>query len=569
MKGTPFFSPKDYKMFSRTSINSFFVFILLVVSLAMPSKASASAACYQLTLNASPTSGGSIPSASPDRSTGCPFHRYHPGEIITLTAAPNPGYSVGSWSGTNNNGSTSTTNTLTMPKKPRTVTVNYVVACYSLTRTHTGNGSDPAASPTESAGCPAGSFRYHAGEIVNLTATPDPGYDVLNWNGTANDASNSTTNSLTIQTHDATVTVNYVQVCFPLTLSHTGNGSDPVATPSNSAGCASGEYRSGESISLSATPASGNLVASWVGANNNTSTDLTNSLTMPNSDHTVTVNYVQDLSGLGCYYLTATHTGSGSDPVTSPLKSASCPTNGYYTSGELISLTATPSAGYVIAHWYGTDNDSLTTSANAWTMTAANHVSAVGYAKIITLVPLSVGTVDGWVLESTETSGIGGTLNRSDTTFKLGDDASDRQYRGILSFATGALPDNAVILSIKLRIRQLSLVGTNPFITHQGLKVDIQQPFFGTAVGLQLADFKAVADLNSFTTFSKTPVSGWYTATVKPTNFAYINLLGPTQLRLRFAKDDNDDLSADYLNFYSGNAAPTNRPKLIIQYYVP
>ncbi|KAA0252280.1 MAG: hypothetical protein EDM79_21515, partial [Chloroflexi bacterium] len=45
----------------------------------------------------------------------------------------------------------------------------------------------------------------------------------------------------------------------------------------------------------------------------------------------------------------------------------------------------------------------------------------------------SSGTQDGWVLESSETSGMGGTMNASAATFDLGDDASNRQYRVILS----------------------------------------------------------------------------------------------------------------------------------------
>jgi hypothetical protein len=28
-------------------------------------------------------------------------------------------------------------------------------------------------------------------------------------------------------------------------------------------------------------------------------------------------------------------------------------------------------------------------------------------------------------------------------------------------------------------------------------------------------------------------------------------------------------MSADYLSFYSGNAAAANRPELIVEYYVP
>ena len=50
---------------------------------------------------------------------------------------------------------------------------------------------------------------------------------------------------------------------------------------------------------------------------------------------------------------------------------------------------------------------------------------------------------------------------------------------------------------------------------------------------------------------------------------AYVNRMGFTQLRLRFTKDDNNDLGADYLSFYSGNAAASVRPVLEVVYYVP
>jgi hypothetical protein len=47
-------------------------------------------------------------------------------------------------------------------------------------------------------------------------------------------------------------------------------------------------------------------------------------------------------------------------------------------------------------------------------------------------------------------------------------------------------------------------------------------------------------------------------------------ILEATRFRLRFVTDDNDNNLADYMNFISGNEiTASNRPKLIIQYYVP
>ena len=68
--------------------------------------------------------------------------------------------------------------------------------------------------------------------------------------------------------------------------------------------------------------------------------------------------------------------------------------------------------------------------------------------------------------------------------------------------------------------------------------------------------------------FGRTPVNGWHTASIGSGALAYINKAGITQFRLRFSLDDNDDRGADFMRFYSGNAAE-NRPVLIITYYVP
>jgi len=66
-----------------------------------------------------------------------------------------------------------------------------------------------------------------------------------------------------------------------------------------------------------------------------------------------------------------------------------------------------------------------------------------------------------------------------------------------------------------------------------------------------------------------TSTSNWHTLNLAAANFGTINKTGVTQFRLRFAKQDNGDNGADYVNFYSGNAAAANRPKLTITYYLP
>lgn len=181
----------------------------------------------------------------------------------------------------------------------------------------------------------------------------------------------------------------------------------------------------------------------------------------------------------------------------------------------------------------------------------------------------SAGAKDGWVRESSETSGVGNALNATNTTFLLGDDASNRQYRAILHFNTAAIPDTATITAVKLKIKRQGVVGTNPFTTHGVLRVDIRKPFFGLADTLAAADFQAAATKLNAGQFSSSPVSGGsaYQATLPASSFQYINKSGITQFRLRFTLDDNNDLGADYMRFFSGNyTVVSDRPELEVQY---
>ena len=80
--------------------------------------------------------------------------------------------------------------------------------------------------------------------------------------------------------------------CYALSLGHTGNGSDPVASPTNSTGCIAGEYVAGEFIDLSgAVPDGGWEISGWSGTDNDSSTENTNTLIMPSSAHSAEVNY--------------------------------------------------------------------------------------------------------------------------------------------------------------------------------------------------------------------------------------------------------------------------------------
>ncbi|MFZ5856178.1 MAG: DNRLRE domain-containing protein [Chloroflexota bacterium] len=202
--------------------------------------------------------------------------------------------------------------------------------------------------------------------------------------------------------------------------------------------------------------------------------------------------------------------------------------------------------------------------------TTTRRLVPVNVLALQELVFRSLGQYDGFVWESTETSNIGLRGDNTSTTFSIGDDNADRQYRTILSFNTESLPDDAVITRIALRIKQSTTVGVDPFTTHGGLKVDIRKPYFGTTAILAPSDFQVTASRPAVGAFGIAPVNGWYTAVLTSASYPYLNLAGTTQFRLRFQLDDNDDMSADYTKFFSGNyTVASYRPTIIIDYFVP
>lgn len=181
---------------------------------------------------------------------------------------------------------------------------------------------------------------------------------------------------------------------------------------------------------------------------------------------------------------------------------------------------------------------------------------------------VSAGMWDGWVLESTQTSNVGGSVNAAAAAVRLGDDAANRQYRSILSFDTSLLPDTAVIRSAVLKLRHGPMTGQNPFGTLGALRVDIRKGTFGTKA-LTATDFQAAPSAAAVGVVGKTAVGGWHTARLSTLGMTKVNKAGLTQLRLYFQKGDNGNRKADFMSCSSGNAAAGARPQLIVTYDIP
>ncbi len=263
---------------------------------------------------------------------------------------------------------------------------------------------------------------------------------------------------------------------------------------------------------------------------------------------------------------------------------------GWFTETGDVTMTLNYIAKYSGGAWSALPNNGLNGEmralavsggdlyAGGWfTETADGTVKDLNYIAKLTTTTASVATFrsagaqDGWILESSETSNKGGTLDSAAATFRLGDDAAKKQYRAILSFKTASLPDNAVITKITLKVKRQGVTGGgDPVNAFQGFMADVKKGTFGTSA-LQAADFQTAAN-KTVGPVKPALVGGWYSINLTGAK-AFINKLasngGLTQIRLRFKLDDNNNAVANYLSLFSGNAPLASRPQLIVEYYIP
>ena len=138
--------------------------------------------------------GGSI---SPDLPLGA---SYTESSVVSLEAKPSSNYKVSSWSGTDDDLSSSVNNLVTMNDK-KTVHVSFAQKVqHTLTASVVGNQDWGWVSPTTQTG--------YEGIIVSLLAGPIAGYRVKKWTGTDNDSSTHFTNTV-ILNGTRTVTVEF------------------------------------------------------------------------------------------------------------------------------------------------------------------------------------------------------------------------------------------------------------------------------------------------------------------------------------------------------------------------
>ncbi len=296
---------------------------------------------------------------------------YERGTRVDLSAAPDPGWEFLSWSG---DASGTSSNLSLVMDRNKSVTAQFgLIPRYTLAVTKVGSGA--VSGNTQS--------NYMRGTTVNLSAEPAPGWEFVSWSG---DASGTSSNLSLVMDRNKSVTAQFRQFLFTLTVTTVGGGAVTGNTQSN--------YMRGTTVNLSAAPSPGWEFLSWAGDASGTSSNL--SLLM-DTNKSVTVQF-----GLIPRFTLAVRTvGSGT---------VSGNTQSNYLRGTTVNLGAAPSPGWEFLSWSG---DASGTSSNVSVVMDRDKSVTAQFGR--NAFTLTVTTVGGGVVSGNTQSNYfrGTTVNLS------------------------------------------------------------------------------------------------------------------------------------------------------------
>ena len=267
---------------------------------------------YNLNLN---VVGSGYVTKNPNKSA------YQPGESVQLIPSTSADWQFDHWSGDltgfANPGSI-------VMNSHKSVTATFTQKGYNLEIFYAGSGTGTVTKNPNQA-------TYHLGEQVQLTATPDQGSNFIGWTGDVTDTTNSQVTITIDENPQVTATFTLTQTQYSLTV--TPNPSNGGTVEQNPPGPT---YNQDDSVTLTATPATGFTFTGWTGDITTTTNPTTITIT---GNMIVTANFARTP-------VTLTLTASPSDAGTIVPN----PTGQYYY-GDTVQLTAAANGGYSFSSW--------------------------------------------------------------------------------------------------------------------------------------------------------------------------------------------------------------------------
>ena len=392
---------------------------------------------YTITAVANPTNGGTVSGVG----------TYAQGSTCTLQATPNSGYSFVKWT---KNGTQVSTN----PNYSFTVTgdASYVAHFQQSTTTYTITAT---ASPSN-AGTITGAGSYASGSTCTLWATPNSGYEFVNWLENGATVSTNATYSFTVTGNRNLVAVFDVATTY-YDITATAN---PINGGTVTGG---GTYAQGSTCTLRATANSGYFFVNWTKNGTAVSTN-------PNYSFTVTDNasYVANFEPVPEEYTITVN----ADPANGGTVSG----GGTYPEGSTCVISAMPNTGYVFENWTINGSEVSTDPTYSFIVSrdaiyvahftqSTNHVTITAMAE-----PVEGGAVSG-----------GGTYELGDNCTLYAIAASG--YEFVNWTLNGSIVSTEASFSFPVTSNAVYVAHFNRIVNHYTVTVSLEPTSAGSVIG--------------------------------------------------------------------------------------
>ncbi len=309
---------------------------------------------FSITLNSNPAAGGSTSGAG----------EYNDGQQATLSAIPSDGYHFVNWTEGGNVVSSQASYSFTVTTD-RFLTANFALTPYTITLN---------ANPT-AGGSVTGGGSYNHGITAVVSATPQAGYEFVNWTENGNPVSTSQNYSFSV-TGNRNLTAHFSLNTYTITVN-----AQPSVGGEVSGG---GSYDHGQTATLSALPENGYTFLNWTENGNVVSSEQSYTFNVT-TDRNLTANFSMEAYAVSLQ--------------ASPADAGSLSGGGSYNHGETVTVNASPSVGYTFINW--TENGNTVSADQAYSFTITDnrnltaHFSPETYSIVVNAQPSAGGTVSG------------------------------------------------------------------------------------------------------------------------------------------------------------------------------
>lgn len=319
---------------------------------------------YTISTSATPAAGGST-------SGGGVFAS---GTSVTVIASPNVGYAFANWTQGGNVVSSSASYTFNATAD-RILVANFTVS-------GGGNRTISTSSQPVAGGTTSGGGTVADGASVTVVATPNAGYNFVNWSEASVQVSASASYTFNA-TANRTLVANFIAIAGGNRTISTA--SSPAAGGTTSGG---GVYADGTSITVSAVPNAGYIFKRWRAGGTNVSSS---------ANYTFTVTADRALTATFAPVATIT-------TASAPANAGTTSGGGRFEDGDNVTVEAFPNNGYTFANW--TENGNVVSMDAAFTFKArpdtapvrnlvANFNGGVSYTINTSVAPVAGGSVTG------------------------------------------------------------------------------------------------------------------------------------------------------------------------------